>query len=146
MAIYLVASYYIRSHEVYKCMMAMIACQVYCLSPLYNLTLEVNPSLVFLIYASIYFTAVRFLTSRKVMIACFIMALFEGLMYKAYLNELGNHGIENWLYDNYESLVTLVHLIVIGSNIHWARVISGCRDYINSLLRFVRCYSYALPV
>ncbi len=134
-AIYLVASYYIKRHEVYKCMMAMIACQVYSLSPLYNLTLEINPSLVFLIYASIYFTAIRWLTSYKVMIACFIMALFEGVMYKAYLNELGHHGLENWLYINYESIVTLLHVGIIFQMVQWSRLRSGFRFLRDSICR-----------
>ena len=132
-AIYLVASYYIKSHEVYKCMMAMIACQVYSLSPLYNITLETNPSIVFLIYASIYFTVIRFLISYRVIAGCFIMALFEGLMYKAYLNELGNHGLENWLYSNYESIVTLLHVGIIFQMVQWSRLRSSIRFLRDSL-------------
>lgn len=133
-AIYMVAMPLSRSGDLYKCLLACILCQVYGLSPLYNYTLEVNPSLVFLIYASIYFTAIRFITTYKVIAACFIMALFEGLMYKAYLNELGNKGIEDGLYDNYEYIVTLLHIVILFSMVRWDVVRSSYRRFRDNIL------------
>lgn len=134
-AIYLVAIPVLKSREIYVCLLACIACQIYGLSPVYNLTLETNPSLVFLIYASIYFTSIRFLTTYKVIAACFIMALFEGLMYKAYLNELGHKGIEEGLYSYYEYFVTLLHLNILISMVRWDYVRRFYRSFRDNLLR-----------
>jgi hypothetical protein len=145
-AMYLAAIVVCKSREMYICTLTCIATQAYGLSPLYNLTIDSNPSLVFLAYASIYFTAIRLLGTYRVIAMCFIMALFEGVMYKAYLNELGNHGIENWLYDNYESIVALLHAGIIIQMVEWARLLNGCKRYADNLLRLIRCYSYALPV
>ena len=145
-AMYLIAILVCKSKEMYICTLACIASQAYCLSPLYNLTIGNNPSLVFLIYASIYFTVIRLLGTYKVIAMCFIMALFEGIMYKAYLNELGHHGIENWLYNNYESIVALLHAGIIFQVVEWSRLINNCKRYTDKLLRFIGCYSYALPV
>jgi len=131
---YLIFAPVFRCRDIYVCMLASIASQAYGISPLYNYTLEVNPSLVFLIYASIYFTAIRFITTYKVIAACFIMALFEGLMYKAYLNELGNKGIEDGLYDNYEYIVTLLHLTILFSMVRWDVIRSSYRRFRDNLL------------
>ena len=143
-AIYLVATPF-SSKEIHRLTLTCIAAQAYCLSPIYNYTLDYNAPLVFLIYASIYFTAIRYLHSYKVIAACFIMALFEGLMYKAYLNELGHNGTEEWLYNNYESLVTLLHLVIVSAVVHWGRVRSFCRYIGNNLLRPFMYNSLLLP-
>lgn len=134
-AIYLIAIPITSGKDVPRLILTCIVAQAYCLSPLYNATLEYNPSLVFLVYASIYFTIIRYLTSYKVMIACFIMALFEVLMYKAYLNELGHKGIENGLYEHYETIVTLLHLVVISTMVSAGRIRSYYRFFSNNLLR-----------
>jgi len=134
MAAYLAAFLFSSGKDIVYAFGASIACQCYGLSPLYNYTLEVNPSLVFLIYASIYFTAIRFLSTYKVIAACFIMALFEGLMYKAYLNELGNKGIEDGLYYNYEYIVTLLHLAILFSLVRWNVVRSANRFFRDNIL------------
>jgi len=134
MAAYLVAFLFSKSKDMVCVLGANVAAQCYVISPLYNYTLEVNPSLVFLIYASIYFTAIRFITTYKVIAACFIMALFEGLMYKAYLNELGNKGIEDGMYDNYEYIVTLLHLAILLSLVRWDVVRSANRFFRDNIL------------
>lgn len=136
MAAYLAAFLLAKNHkELFVVMGASVASQCFGISPLFNLTLEINPSLVFLIYASIYFTAIRFLTSYKVIAACFIMALFEGLMYKAYLNELGHKGIEEGLYSYYEYFVTLLHLNILISMVRWDYVRRFYRSFRDNLLR-----------
>ncbi len=134
MAAYLVAFLFSKSKDMVCVFGANVAAQCYVISPLYSYTLEVNPSLVFLIYASIYFTAIRFITTYKVIAACFIMALFEGLMYKAYLNELGNKGIEDGLYDNYEYIVTLLHIVILFSMVRWDVVRSSYRRFRDNIL------------
>lgn len=134
-AIYFVAMSISRSKEITVCLLASLASNIYCISPLYKATIEINPSLVFLIYASIYFTSIRFLTSYKVIAACFIMALFEGLMYKAYLNELGHKGIEEGLYSYYEYFVTLLHLNILISMVRWDYVRRFYRSFRDNLLR-----------
>ena len=134
MAAYLIAIGTSKTKDSSLAAMAFIASNLYCISPLYKYTIDINPSLVFLIYASIYFTAIRFITTYKVIAACFIMALFEGLMYKAYLNELGNKGIEDGLYDNYEYIVTLLHLTILFSMVRWDVIRSSYRILRDNLL------------
>lgn len=143
-AIYLVATP-ISTKEIHKLTLTCIIAQAYCLSPLYNATLEYNSSLVFLVYASIYFTAIRYLQTYKVIAACFIMALFEGLMYKAYLNELGHKGFEEWLYFNYESIVTLLHVVAIGSVVSGSKLRSITRFLSDNVLRPFLCNRLLLP-
>lgn len=133
--VYSVAFIAKKDADVTVCSLAFIASNIYCISPLYKYMVESNPSINFLIYASIYFTAIRFLSSYKVIAACFIMALFEGIMYKAYLNELGHKGIENGLYDNYEGIVTLLHVAIIFQMVQWAKLRYGIRFLRDSVLR-----------
>ena len=134
MAAYLVAFLFSTSKDMVYAFGASVACQCYGLSPLYNYTIELNPALVFLVYASIYFTAIRFLSTYKVIAACFIMALFEGLMYKAYLNEIGNRWIEDGLYNNYEYIATLLHLAILFSMVRWDVIRSAYRVFRDNIL------------
>lgn len=134
-AIYFVAIAISKSKEIAVCLLASLASNIYCLSPFYTYTVETSPQLAFLVYASIYFTAMNFLSSYKVLSACFIMAVFEIIMYKAYLNELGHKGIENGLYDNYEYIVTLLHLNILLSMVRWDIVRSTYRSIRDNLLR-----------
>lgn len=134
-AAYLAAMIFIRNKEVSFCMISCLASQIYCLSPAYNATLIYQPSLVFLVYASIYFTVIKYLHTYKVMVTCFIMAFFELIMYKAFLNEIGHREVEEFLYINYESIVTLLHVVIILSLVSWGRVRSAYRIISNSLLR-----------
>lgn len=134
-AAYVLAAFTFKGRELSIASLAFLASNIYCISPLYKATIEINPSLVFLIYASIYFTAIRFLTTYKVIAACFIMALFEGLMYKAYLNELGHKGIEEGLYSYYEYFVTLLHLNILISMVRWDYVRRFYRSFRDNLLR-----------
>lgn len=133
---------YLKTNEVVTVSLVCFAIQIYCMSPLYNITIAHSGKIVFLVYASIYFTAMNFLSSYKVLSACFIMAVFEVIMYKAYLNELGNKGIENGLYDNYEYIVTLLHLNILLSMVRWDIVRSTYRSIRDNLLRpflYERC-------
>ena len=144
-AIYLVAIFMRKSKELYICALASIASQAFSLSPLYRFTLEYEPSAVFLVYSAIYFTVIRYLSTYKVMLACFIMAAFELIVYKAYRDEIGIVWIESFLYENYELLVTLCHLAIINSVLNWRKIINSVRDYCLPLFRFVGRYSCALP-
>ena len=126
-------------------MLTCIAAQAYCLSPLYNITLDHYPALVFIIYSAIYFTAIRYVTTYKVMTACFIMALFEIVAYGAYRDALGYIWLESFVYGNYELLVTFMHLVVINSTINWRSALVSVRDYCLRVLRPIWRYCYALP-
>ena len=144
-AIYLVAIFMCKRNDLYICTMTSAITQAYCLSPLYRLTLNYNPSVVFLVYSGIYFTAIRFLTDYKIMKWCFIMAVFEIIVYKAYRDEIGIVFIEAFLYENYELLVTLLHMAIINSAINWRKAIGSVRDYCLPLLRTIRNVSLSLP-
>lgn len=120
-AVYALAAFLCHK-DVYKCLLASVVSQIYCLSPLYAYTIELNPSLVFIVYASIYLTVIRFLSNYKTILACFIMALFEIVMHKAYLNELSHKGLEEWLYSNYEYIVTLLHVHIVFSLVQWGQL------------------------
>ena len=144
-AIYLVAIFICKAKDLYVCTLASIVSQAFSLSPLYRATLEYEPSAVFLIYSFIYFTVIRYLSTYKVMLACFIMAVFELIVYKAYRDEIGVVFVEGFLYDNYELLVTLCHLVIINSVIDWRKVVISVRDYCLPLLRTIRNVSLSLP-
>lgn len=133
-AVYALAAFLCHK-DVYKCLLASVASQIYCLSPLYAYTIELSPSLVFIVYASIYFTVIRFLNNYKTIVACFIMALFEIVMHKAYLNELSHKGLENWLYDNYENLVALLHVYIVFSLVQWGKLRFYYRRMRDAVLR-----------
>ena len=144
-AIYLVAILLCKHKDLPLITLASIASQAYCLSPLYGFTLDTHPSAVFLVYSAIYFTVIRYLSTYKVMLACFIMAVFELIVYKAYKDEIGIVFVESFLYENYELLVTLCHLAIINSALNWRKIINSVRDYCLPLFRFVGRYSCALP-
>jgi len=144
-ALYLSLALLIQSKSIAICALAFIASEVYCLSPAYSATLKYDPSAVFLIYSFIYFTVIRYLSTYKVMLACFIMAVFELIVYKAYRDEIGIVFIEGFLYDNYELLVTLCHLVIINSVIDWRKAVVSVRDHCLPLLRAIRNVGLSLP-
>jgi hypothetical protein len=140
-AMYLAAYFtFSKTKDTSRLFAASLACQIYGLSPLYNLTLSYDPPLVFLVYASIYITVIRYLSNYKTMIACFIMASFECVMYKAYLNELGSRSLASWMYVNYESIVAFLHLVIIFSVVKWSIFRSYCRNVFDLLSGFVVRY------
>lgn len=144
-AIYLVAMPITKNKDLPKVMLTCIAAQTYCLSPLYNITLDNYPALVFIIYSAIYFTAIRYVSTYKVMITCFIMALFEIVAYGAYRDALGYIWLESFVYGNYELLVTFLHLVIINSTVNWRDTVASVRDYYIRVLRPIWRYCYALP-
>lgn len=144
-AIYLVALPLTKSKDLITTLLFCIIAQAYCLSPLYNLTLETYPALVFIIYSAIYFTAIRYLSTYKVMVSCFIMALFEIVAYGAYKDAIGLIAVESFVYDNYELLVTFLHLVIINSTINWREVVNRIGHYGLPVLRYIGRYSCSLP-
>lgn len=144
-AMYLVTLPLTKSKDLITTMLFCIIAQAYCLSPLYNLTLQSYPAMVFIIYSAIYFTAIRYLSTYKVMVTCFIMALFEIIAYGAYKDAIGLIWLESFVYDNYELLVTFVHLVIINSTIDWREVIDRLSHYCLPVLRYIGRYSCSLP-
>ena len=131
--------------ELYVCLLASVASQVTGFTPLARFIMSDSAGNLFLVYSGIYFTAIRFLTDYKIMKWCFIMAVFELIVYKAYRDEIGIVFIEAFLYENYELLVTLLHMAIINSAINWRKVIGSVRDYCLPLLRTIRNVSLSLP-
>ena len=169
LAIYLVAIFVFKVKNLYAPVVMVIICQSFTLSPLYSymandhtyLCEMVNgsdqycetkqaevdyASMSFIVLSFIYFTGVtKMAYNYKIMKWCFIMAVFELIVYKAYRDEIGIVFIEAFLYENYELLVTLLHMAIINSAINWRKVIGSVRDYCLPLLRTIRNVSLSLP-
>lgn len=133
--IYLVVALLISSTDTAKCLLASVSCQIYGLSPLYNHIDNNYPDATFLIYSFVYFLAIYSLKSYKVMIACFIMAIFQIIMHKAMLNEIGSYTASLWLYNNYEILVTLLHGYIVFSVVRGNKLRSSVWNCIDNILR-----------
>jgi len=127
-AMYLVATLASPSKGLTICFLAVMASIAFSLSPLYNyLTGNYPNSVIFFIYfaiyaiASIYFAITILLNIKenlgnyKPAVTCFIMALFEIISYETFYSEFSIKGFENVLYEYYEIIVTLLHVVVIGS-------------------------------
>jgi len=120
-AVYLIAAYFCVQ-DVWKCLLASLACQLYYLSPLYTYTVDHAPAFAFIVYASIYFTVIKSLNTYKVMVACFTMGIFEILMAGAYNDWFSPQGLNDWLYQNYEVIVSLLHAYIVYTLVQWRLV------------------------
>jgi len=120
-AVYLMAAYFCIQ-DVWKCLLASLSCQLYCLSPLYTYTVDHAPAFAFIVYASIYFTVIKSLKTYKVMVACFTMGTFEILMAGAYNDWFSPQGLNDWLYQNYEVIVSLLHVYIVFTMVQWRLV------------------------
>ena len=126
------------------CLAACIASQLFSLSPLYNYLQDNYPnSVIFFIYFAIYATASIYfivlilvnpqenLGNYKPAVTCFIMSLFEIISYETFYSEFNFKGFESVLYDYYEIIVTLLHVVVIGSVVRWSELRSFAGRFYN---------------
>jgi len=120
-ATYLAAAYFCHK-DVYHCMLACLSCQIYSLTPLYGYTVDHAPAFAFIVYAAIYFTLIKSLKTYKVMVSCFTMGIFEILMAGAYNDWFSPQGLNDWLYQNYEVIVSLLHAYIVFTLVQWRLV------------------------
>lgn len=120
-AAYIMAAYFCRD-DVWKCLLAFILTEIYCVSPMYAYTVDHAPAFAFIVYASIYFTVIKSLNTYKVMVACFTMGIFEISMAGAYNDWFSPQGLNDWLYQNYEVIVSLLHVYIVFTLVQWRLV------------------------
>lgn len=157
LAMYFVANLADPSRSLKVCWLACLSSIVFSLSPLYNYLLaEHNNSIIFFIYFAVYAIAsIHFLISilidhknnmanYKPMITCFIMAAFELISYEIFYNDLKYNGTEDILYDYYEVIITLLHVVVISSVVRWDECRRFAGRFCNLLSGFFLDCSMAL--
>lgn len=137
---------------------AAMASIVFSFSPAYNYLISTSEnSIIFFVYFSIYAIAAVLMAlstpARKKLafahcipaMACFIMALFEFISYETFYNGLKYKGFENILYDYYEVIVTLLHVVVIAAVVRWSELRSFAGRFCNLVSRlFLDCHSALL--
>lgn len=88
-------------------------------SPLYDALSNVQ---FYSLYSIIYLITARFVTNKKIKSTLVIMAIFEFLMaYDRYINA----GVATWLYDSFEEITCLIHLLIISSSIGFKPICLG---------------------
>lgn len=115
------------------CLLACVISQMFSLSPLHTHIQDNYPnSAIFFIYFAIYAAASSYfiytivtniqenIGNYKPAATCLIMALFEIISYETFYSEFSFEGFENVLYDYYEIIVTLLHLVIISSVVRWS--------------------------
>jgi len=88
-------------------------------SPLYDALSNVQ---FYSLYSIIYLITARFVTNKKIKSTLVIMAIFEFTMaYDRYINA----GVATWLYDSFEEITCLIHLLIISSSIRFKPICLG---------------------
>jgi len=126
------------------CLAACATSQAFGLSPIHNHLQDNYPnSVIFFIYfaiyaiASIYFVVLMLVNPQenlgnyKPAVTCFIMSLFEIISYETFYSEFNFKGFESVLYDYYEIIVTLLHVVVISSVVRWSELRSFAGRFYN---------------
>jgi len=126
---YIIAMVISNKRQLRLSFLCLIACLIVSNSVIYD---NINGWQLHVFYSIIYLFVVPLLDKLKVMLALFVMALFNGLMaWDAYNYETTS----TWLYCNYEFITTCIHAAIICTNVEW-RI---CIIKLNNSIDNIRC-------